>query len=52
MREQHALLQGELLINRNPRAILRDQEVEPVPPVEVRVSLLERLRTLFERESS
>ena len=52
MREQHALLQGELLITRNPRAILHDQEVEPVPPVAVRVSLLERLRTLFERESS
>lgn len=52
LRDQHGYMQGELLITRNPRAILDDKAVEPVPPLAVRVSLLERLRTLFERESS
>jgi protein-tyrosine phosphatase len=52
LREQSGLVQGELLITRNPRAILNDRELEPVPPLAVRVSLIERLRGLFDAESS
>jgi protein-tyrosine phosphatase len=52
LREQSGLVQGELLITRNPRAILDDRELEPVPPLSVRVSLIERLRGLFDADSS
>ena len=52
LKDQHGFMQGELLVTRNPKAIISDGHVEPVPPLAVKVSLLERLRTLFERESS
>ena len=52
LRDQHGFMQGELLVTRNPKAIISDGLVEDVPPLAVKVSLLERLRTLFEREGS
>lgn len=50
LREQKGIMQGELLIRRNPRAILDNEALEPVPPFAVRVSLIERLKKLFEQE--
>lgn len=52
LKDQHGYMQGELLVTRNPKAIISDGPVEDVPPLAVKVSLLERLRTLFEREGS
>ena len=40
--------QAALLTIRNPRAILDDRELEPVEPVTFTVTLLQRLRRLFE----
>lgn len=37
-------LQAELLAVRNPRAILQDGEVDPVPPMRIRVSWYSRLK--------
>ncbi len=39
--------QAQLLLNRNPQAILDDRPVEPVPPLIWRFSLLERLRSIL-----
>lgn len=39
--------QAELLLTRNPEAILEDRPVEPVPPLAWRFSLLERLRAML-----
>lgn len=44
-------LQAELLLKRNPLAIVEDREVEPVPGMVWRVSLTDRLRGLFGRHA-
>jgi protein-tyrosine phosphatase len=40
-------MQAQLLLTRNPQAILDDRPVESVPPLAWRFSLLERLRTML-----
>ncbi|HEU5039296.1 MAG TPA: CpsB/CapC family capsule biosynthesis tyrosine phosphatase [Gemmatimonadales bacterium] len=45
---QDAAEQGELLARRNPAAILADGTLEPVPPVQIRSSWMQRLRQLIE----
>jgi protein-tyrosine phosphatase len=47
--EQHGELQADLLMNRNPRAILDDGPLTPVPPLILHPSLLQRLRGLLGR---
>lgn len=42
--------QAELLTVLNPAAILRDEPLAPVPPLQIRVSLAQRIRELFEDE--
>lgn len=44
---QDGTVQAELLLTRNPQAILDDRPVEPVPALTWRVSLADRLRGLF-----
>lgn len=48
---QDGLLQAELLLKQNPLAIIQDQLVEAVPPLEWRVSIGDRLRALFGRDA-
>jgi protein-tyrosine phosphatase len=45
---QDAKEQGEMLARRNPAAILADQPLEPVPPVQIRSTWMQRLRQLME----
>lgn len=45
---QDAQEQGELLARRNPAAILADGRLEPVPPVQIRSTWMQRLRQLIE----
>jgi hypothetical protein len=45
--EQGGSEQAALLATDNPAAILRDAPLAPVPPFELKVSLLSRLRGLF-----
>ena len=45
---QDGTLQGHLLAVTNPRAILEDEPLEPVPPFRIKQSLIQRLRVLFE----
>ena len=45
---QDAQEQGELLARRNPAAILADQPLQPVPPVQIRSTWMQRLRQLSE----
>jgi len=40
--------QADLLARRNPAAILKDQALEPVPPIHFKTGLLEKLRNLLE----
>jgi hypothetical protein len=40
--------QGELLTVQNPRAILNDQPLFPVPPLEIRRSWMQKIRQLLE----
>jgi protein-tyrosine phosphatase len=47
---QDATQQGELLARRNPAAILADGTPEPVPPVQIRSTWMQRLRQLIEGE--
>ena len=47
LREHGGTEQAELLTVRNPAAILADGLVEDVPPIALRVSVLERLRRLW-----
>jgi protein-tyrosine phosphatase len=42
--------QADLLLRRNPGSILADELTEAVPPLEIRTSLLNRLRHLFNPE--
>ncbi len=42
-------LQADLLLTRNPRAILEDRATEPVKPLTWRFSLVDRMRSLFGR---
>ena len=44
--------QADLLLVANPAAIVTDAVVEVVPPLELRASLAERLRRLFQREDA
>lgn len=46
---QDAAEQGDLLARRNPAAILADRPLQPVPPVAIRSSWMQRLRQLLER---
>jgi len=49
MLQEHAgEVQGELLGTTNPRAILDDDDLVPVPPLGLKVTWLKRLRRLFE----
>jgi protein-tyrosine phosphatase len=48
---QGGTLQAELLLKQNPLAILEDRNVEAVPPLAWRVSLADRLRGLFGRDT-
>jgi len=50
LREQKGAVQAELLTVQNPRAILEDRPVAPVPPLQLRVSLMSRLRSLFDSQ--
>jgi hypothetical protein len=45
---QDAAEQGDLLARRNPAAILADDRTEPVPPVQIRSTWMQRLRQLIE----
>lgn len=47
---QDGARQADLLTVRNPGAILNDQPLEPVPPLRIKQSLIQRLRVLFEGE--
>jgi protein-tyrosine phosphatase len=47
---QEAAEQGELLARRNPAALLADGRPEPVPPVQIRSTWMQRLRQLIEGE--
>lgn len=47
LEEHGGLVQAEILATRNPAAILEDRELEPVPPLALKASLLERLRRLW-----
>jgi protein-tyrosine phosphatase len=42
-------LQADLLLSANPRAIVEDRPVEPVPPLSWRRSIVDRLRSLLDR---
>jgi protein-tyrosine phosphatase len=44
-------LQAELLLSANPRAILEDRPLEPVPPLSWRLSIVARLRSLLDRST-
>jgi protein-tyrosine phosphatase len=46
---QNGAIQGQLLLTKNPLAIVEDRSLELVPPLEWRVSLASRLRGLFGR---
>lgn len=48
---QDGTVQAELLLKQNPRAILEDRSVEPVPALTWRVSLADRLRGFFGRNA-
>jgi protein-tyrosine phosphatase len=48
--EQGGQEQAELLLVRNPAAILADQSTENVPPLSLRTSLFERLKNLWNPE--
>ena len=51
MLEEHGgEVQAELLGTANPAAILEDGELQPVPPLPLKQSWLNRLRRLFEGE--
>jgi len=41
--------QAELLLTANPRAIVEDRPLEPVPPLSWRLSIVDRLRSLIDR---
>ena len=45
-------IQANLLLRRNPAAILADQPLEPVPPFTFRLAFLERIRAMFGRTST
>ncbi len=47
---QRAGAEADLLLIRNPAAILADQAVDPVPPVSIRTSILTRVRTLLDED--
>jgi protein-tyrosine phosphatase len=40
-------VQAEMLTNRNPAAILANGELEPVPPIEIKTPLLDRLKHIL-----
>lgn len=45
--EAGAAAQADFLARRNPAAILEDRDLEPVPPVQFKKGLMEKLRTLL-----
>ncbi|MEP6572955.1 MAG: CpsB/CapC family capsule biosynthesis tyrosine phosphatase [Gemmatimonadota bacterium] len=45
-------MQADLLMIQNPGAILEDRALMPVPPLEFRTSIVQRIRKLFEREDA
>lgn len=45
--EHGGVAQAELLTTRNPAAILANGELEPVPPLEIKTPLLDRLKTIL-----
>jgi protein-tyrosine phosphatase len=45
--EQNGELQADLLAHRNPAAILAEGELEPVPPLAIRLPLLDRLKQML-----
>jgi len=44
-------VQAELLLTANPRAIIEDRPLEPVPPLSWRLSIVDRLRGLIDRST-
>lgn len=50
LREQKGVIQAELLTVQNPRAILEDRPIVQVPPLQLKVSFLSRLKTLFDSQ--
>jgi protein-tyrosine phosphatase len=50
LEEHGAAEQAELLTTTNPAAILKDAPLVPVPPFEIKQSLLRRIRSLFDSE--
>jgi protein-tyrosine phosphatase len=50
--EHGGTVQADLLMIQNPRAILEDGPVMPVPPLEFRSSIVQRIRQLFDREDA
>jgi protein-tyrosine phosphatase len=47
---QEGTEQATLLAVTNPAAILKDEPLQPVPPLHIRQSLMQRIRVLFESE--
>ncbi|HEY8259090.1 MAG TPA: CpsB/CapC family capsule biosynthesis tyrosine phosphatase [Gemmatimonadales bacterium] len=48
--EQDGALQADLLTVKNPGAILKEEPLQPVPPLRIKQSLIQRLRVLLEGE--
>jgi len=49
---QGGAMQADLLVSRNPRAVLDDRPTEEVPPLRLRRSIVQRIRGLLEPEDS
>jgi protein-tyrosine phosphatase len=47
LKEHRGHAQAELLAERNPAAILADGELEPVPPLEIKTPLFDRLKLMW-----
>jgi protein-tyrosine phosphatase len=45
-------IQANLLLRRNPAAILQDEPLDPVPPFTFRLAFLERIRAMFGRTTT
>jgi protein-tyrosine phosphatase len=48
--ERDGNVQAELLVNQNPRRILEDEELLPVPPLPLHESWWRRIRSVFEQQ--
>ena len=48
--ERGGIIQAELLVTQNPRRILEDEELLPVPPLELHNSIWQRIRSVFDQQ--